>query len=108
MQKFVVPGVVFVFGAVLIVIAVLKSKSMELPANTQEECAALLQKEVAKGLNDGDECAIWVDGLCRKGTYSSKTGECTSKGSVVPLVSGGLGVIAILASIVILVMRLRQ
>ncbi len=106
MNRFVVPGVVGVVGVALIIVAVISMRRMVYPNKTQEQCNLMLEQAIVSGAKKGEECAMWYGSQCRKGEFDGA--ECISKGSVVPLLSGGLGVVAIIAAIVLLIMRRKS
>ena len=71
-------------------------KDQTFGSGTQIECSALLQSELANGLKNGDQCAVWDGTQCRKGKYMD--GTCTSEGNYMVLVCGILGVLAVLSA----------
>jgi disulfide bond formation protein DsbB len=103
-----VPIILFILAILSMAIAVMRLGKDTYPnIKNQADCEDPKKAKLpAKCQADPNCCAIWDNGLCRRAKLTD--GVCLSKQDVIPMIMYIFSIVALIASIVTLVMVLRQ
>lgn len=107
MNKWILPIVLFIISVVIMILAIVVLRKDEFPdIKNRNDCED--KSKLPKSCQDDDKCcAIWQDGVCRKGK-KNKDGSCESKSDFMPLLLVVLSLGVFVAFVVYLVKALKK
>lgn len=108
MNKWIVPIVLLVVSICIITMAIFALRKDEFPnVKNKTDCEDESKSKLPKSCQtDSKCCAIWQNGMCRKGKLSGD--RCESKGDVLPLLLFLVSIGFFIASVIYLVKAIKQ